>query len=676
MTMVGSRRPTIVARRRRAIRLFMTVSLGAVVTVVGLGTGHPVAATGNSLRIEPAVQTVAQGGTFTAHIIQTADVPTSGASATISFDPTLLQIQAVTRGPAYEAAPVFTGATPTAITAANTTGSLVGVAAAFLPPDNVAAGEADFLDITFHAIGCGIAELGLPTGVTDAGLLDGSAATYGDALQVSTAGGSVSLCNSLRIEPAVQTVAQGGTFTAHIIQSADVPTSGASATISFDPTLLQIQAVTRGPAYEAAPVFTGATPTAITAANTTGSLVGVAAAFLPPDNVAAGEADFLDITFHAIGCGIAELGLPTGVTDAGLLDGSAATYGDALQVSTAGGSVTTCVTAMPTASPSGSPSPSPSESAAISPSPSVIATPTPTPRVTAPPIPSGNSIRLEPFYTGVVEGGGFNVRVVQRTIVASSGITVSIVFDPKLLQVVSVTRASAFGAAPIFAGATASAIAAANTSGKLNQVATAFLPPANLPAGEAEFITVAFKAIACGQSELTVPSDSTDSAILDGRAASYGIPLPVTTVKGIVQACDPKATPTPRPTATPTPQATPRPAPTATPAPVLTPAPTEDLVVVPPDTGVDPPTEEATPVAGAASPPSSAAPASPAAAQAATGAGPQDGIPVAARSAVLVGAGVFGIVIGLLVVIGMTVFVIGLMAMPFAVMRLRRRRTH
>src|SRR5262249_2721599 len=158
-----------------------------------------------------------------------ADVAVSGASATITFDPALLQISSVARGAAYLDAPVYSGASPAAITAANTTGSLVGVAAAFLPPDAVAAGDAAFLDITFLALGCGTATIGLPTGVTDAGLLDGRAATYGNALPVGTLDATVTLCSSLRVETTASRVAADGSFVAHVIQNADVEVSGASA---------------------------------------------------------------------------------------------------------------------------------------------------------------------------------------------------------------------------------------------------------------------------------------------------------------------------------------------------------------------------------------------------------------------------------------------------------------
>src|SRR5262249_49335897 len=80
------------------------------------------------------------------------------------------------------------------------------------------------------------------TGVTDASLLDGRAASYGDGLKVSTSGATLVLCNSLRIDPPSATVAADGTFVAHIVGHADVPVSGAAATITFDPALLPVLA--------------------------------------------------------------------------------------------------------------------------------------------------------------------------------------------------------------------------------------------------------------------------------------------------------------------------------------------------------------------------------------------------------------------------------------------------
>src|SRR5262249_12466003 len=150
--------------------------------------------------------------------------------------------------------------------------------------------------------------------------------------------------------------------------------------------------------------------------------------------------------------------------------------------------------------------------------PDVSATPRPTPFAcgTAPATPAGNVIRIEPYCTGVVKDGGFAVKVKLKSTVPSGGITVAILFDRTVIQVVSITKSTAFAGAFLFQGAGQSSINDANGSGKINQVAAAFFAPSNLPAGEAEFVTIEFKAIACGKSDLTILPENADSTILDG----------------------------------------------------------------------------------------------------------------------------------------------------------------
>jgi len=168
--------------------------LAAVLGLVGVVAGA--SAAGDTLRIEPASTTVAKDATFTARVVQDAEVATSGAQATITFDPTLLQIMSVTRGAPFADAPVFVAGDATAIAGANKSGKLAQVAAAFLPPGSVPPGDADFLVVEFKAVGCGRSDLGLPVGPGDASLIDGSAATYGSNLTVSTSGGTVTTCSA------------------------------------------------------------------------------------------------------------------------------------------------------------------------------------------------------------------------------------------------------------------------------------------------------------------------------------------------------------------------------------------------------------------------------------------------------------------------------------------------
>jgi len=151
---------------------------------------------------------------------------------------------------------------------------------------------------------------------------------------------------------------------------------------------------------------------------------------------------------------------------------------------------------------------------------------------------AGNTLRLDPATTQVANGATFSIKVIQNADIATSGTSTSIGFNKAILQVTSVTRGAAFAAAPLFLAGDATAIAAANKSGKLQNVAAAFFPPTSVAAGEKEFITVGFKAIACGSVNLTVPTGRVDSTMLDGRTASYGTNLKITTAGATINVCE------------------------------------------------------------------------------------------------------------------------------------------
>lgn len=147
---------------------------------------------------------------------------------------------------------------------------------------------------------------------------------------------------------------------------------------------------------------------------------------------------------------------------------------------------------------------------------------------------AGNTLRLEPAATTVAKDATFTVKVVQNATVATSGAQVTIAFDKAIIRVQSVTRGAPYASSPLFLAADAKAIETANRSGRLKTVAAAFFPPASVPAGDQEFLVVEFKAIACGQSDLALPVGAVDAAMLDGREATYGAPLKITTKPGRV----------------------------------------------------------------------------------------------------------------------------------------------
>ena len=189
------------------------------------------------------------------------------------------------------------------------------------------------------------------------------------ALLTATVPGPAAAADAmLRIEPVDVKVLEGAEFTIRIVQDASVATSGAQATLEFDPKILHIASVTPGAAYADAALFLPTDMAAdVESANQTGKLVQVALAFTPPGSVPAGPAAFLVVRFRAVGCGISPLKLPSGgPRDAQMIDGRADSYGvEVAPLMTVAGSVTTCVAAGDVTSTSDEPTPVASAGAGV-----------------------------------------------------------------------------------------------------------------------------------------------------------------------------------------------------------------------------------------------------------------------------------------------------------------------
>lgn len=147
------------------------------------------------------------------------------------------------------------------------------------------------------------------------------------------------------------------------------------------------------------------------------------------------------------------------------------------------------------------------------------------------------TIKLDPPTAQADNGGTVSIKVVATSPVAISGLSASITFDKNVLQVTSITRGAAWASAPLFIAADAKAISTANQKGVLQSVAASFFPPGTVPAGTQDFITVEFKATACGTVAMTMPTGRVDSAMLDGRASTYGNAVKVTTTGATVTVC-------------------------------------------------------------------------------------------------------------------------------------------
>ena len=185
-------------RIRQALVAVAVVAILGIAGVSGAIAVHALGANAtpapNRLEIDSADSTTSLGKRFTVRVTQTTDVPTSGTQTTLKFDHTKLRIESVTWGSAFGRAVVrIPTAWPQTIEEANASGSLKAVTAALAAPNQVPAGTQVFLSIDFTAISCGQSRLDLPIGPTDATMLDGTMATYGNAIAVGTVGGTVSI---------------------------------------------------------------------------------------------------------------------------------------------------------------------------------------------------------------------------------------------------------------------------------------------------------------------------------------------------------------------------------------------------------------------------------------------------------------------------------------------------
>jgi hypothetical protein len=184
--------------RRIAIAVPIVVFVLSTLVVSAAFDVSPARAAGNNIRVDPPSQSVSQGASFHVQLIANPTVPISGIQATVTFDKTKLNITAVAFGSAWTNAGASTqpGNLANAITSANQKGKLVQAAAFFLDgTTNLPAGDNPFLDITFSAIGCGTATLGLPVGATGAQMLDGGS-KYGSVIAVTTTPGMVSIAGT------------------------------------------------------------------------------------------------------------------------------------------------------------------------------------------------------------------------------------------------------------------------------------------------------------------------------------------------------------------------------------------------------------------------------------------------------------------------------------------------
>ena len=189
---------------------------------------------------------------------------------------------------------------------------------------------------------------------------------------------------TLSVAPqAVTGVAVGVTIPFDVNLDASEPISGISATVDFDPAVIQILSLTFDAAWQRASVAPAPSTSAIAIANQTGRLhLG---AFLPRGQ-AVSQARLVSIFFHSVACGATFIGLqePSVTT---WVPGGARTQ---VPTSVSAGAFSVCTGDPPT------PTPSPTASAIANPSDGASSSPSESPSSAAEPTPSPSQPAVDP----------------------------------------------------------------------------------------------------------------------------------------------------------------------------------------------------------------------------------------------------------------------------------------
>ena len=192
--------------------MFLVAAVLAPATALAAGTG--------TLSLSPSNPSTSTGSSFTITINSQATVPIEGASASLDFDKTRLQVLSVakaTGGTGWNVAGVsYVLPSAAAIGAANSSGHLQSVAAFFTDGSSnlPAATNEPLAVVTFFATATGTANISIPTTGSDAGaLLDGSAQpNYGTSVATTSSPASVTITAG---------TSTGGTSTTNVTGTVD-----------------------------------------------------------------------------------------------------------------------------------------------------------------------------------------------------------------------------------------------------------------------------------------------------------------------------------------------------------------------------------------------------------------------------------------------------------------------
>jgi hypothetical protein len=217
---------TVVRKYTFVAAMSLMATIASLALAIGSG-GSASASAAPAMYVDPPAQTAPPGAAFTVTVHQNSTVATSGAQATIHFDPNLAQITTITRGSAYTGSTLLVGVVPNtgslAITEANTTGVLKGFAVYFSPGAGAApAGDQPALVLSMHARTSvdGVT----PVTLTNTEMLD---VDGNPILGISTTPGTVNIVN-----PLCPTWTATATAT---ISATGTPTETATATASNTP---------------------------------------------------------------------------------------------------------------------------------------------------------------------------------------------------------------------------------------------------------------------------------------------------------------------------------------------------------------------------------------------------------------------------------------------------------
>lgn len=279
----------------------VVMALLALVATFGMSVGAVTAAPAATMKVTPSASSVAGGTTFTVDIVQSASVGTLGSQGTLTFDPTLVQVKDLKSGLSFVKGFNVFGASfdgtadrvKVAADKANQTGTVVFVASASNP-----AGDATVMTVTMEGVKGPGGKASFALRATSIFDQDGNtlspAITAGAVTVAETPGVTAPpkpsgfVIQSAAPEPAVLSVvpeatevAVGGTVKVDIkITTTSLQVGLVKATLTFDRSLLQVQAVDPGPLAPGAPLKSGLTTieAGISQANASGTLTEVTVA--------------------------------------------------------------------------------------------------------------------------------------------------------------------------------------------------------------------------------------------------------------------------------------------------------------------------------------------------------------------------------------------------------------